>query len=198
MGSIEQPYKLRHSHPLDPITATEVQVVASLIRKKFKDVKLRFQQIDLQEPRKEEMITFLEAERRGELPESTPSRIARCYIWLYTEKQESPVDFHKMLVDITFGKIVDDTLLPAGIQAPIHGEEMIGMEVICLEHPAIKKEIERLQIPSGYKVCLDPWMYGTQSSDNKRRLFQCYMYVTIDCETATNESNHYAVCKYIL
>lgn len=186
--------KLQYSHPLDPISAAEIQFTASLIRKVFNNATIRFQQIDLQEPRKEEMTLFIDSERKGLTPSSVPSRVARCYVWMYTDKKDSPVDFHRVLVDMTLGKITEDKLMQDGIQAPIHGEEMIGMETICLEHPAVQKEIERLKIPSGYKVCLDPWMYGTQSSDNKRRLFQCYMYVTIDCETATNESNHYAVC----
>lgn len=193
MGSIEEPMKLKSVHPLDPITAVEVQFAVSLIRKVFNTVNIRFQQIDLQEPRKEELSVYLDAERAGRVPEHVPSRVARCYIWKYTDNASAPVDFHRVLVDMTYGKVTDNKLMEHGIQAPIHGEEMIGMETICLQHPAVLREIERLKIPSGYKVCLDPWMYGTETSNNKRRLFQCYMYVTIDCATPTNESNHYAV-----
>jgi primary-amine oxidase len=51
-------------------------------------------------------------------------------------------------------------------------------------------EIEKMQLPEGYTVCNDPWIYGTDSATEARRLAQCYMYII---ETDHPESNHYSL-----
>lgn len=55
-------------------------------------------------------------------------------------------------------------------------------------------EIEKLKLPPGVTVCNDPWMYGSDSANETRRLFQCFMYiVSVDHP----ENNHYAMpCKF--
>lgn len=184
-------------HPLDPIRPEEITAASQLIGKRYAGQKYRFQQIELQEPRKQELAPFLEAERLGKTPLSTPDRLVRAYLWVYGDAGTSGgsggvVDLHKIWVNLTLGKIARDEKQPDHHQAPIHYEEMMELEVVCLKHPAVLAEIERLRIPAGYTVCIDPWMYGTQTNDNKRRLFQCYMYVTRDVPVAENESNHYA------
>lgn len=180
------------AHPLDPISASEIQCASKLIAKKYASSKFRFQQIELQEPRKSELSPFIEAHRLGVSPSRTPDRRVRAYLWVYGLEVTNKVDLHKIFVNLTLGTIDKDELLPEAVQAPIHYEEMMELEVICLKHPAVLKEIDRLKLPAGYAVSIDPWMYGTQSSDNTRRLFQCYMYATKDVPTEINESNHYA------
>lgn len=69
-------------------------------------------------------------------------------------------------------------------------EEIIEMEKICLEHPAVQAEIEKMQLPPGVTVCNDPWIYGTDDENETRRLFQHYMYVI---DTNHPEHNHYSL-----
>lgn len=179
-------------HPLDPIRPAEIEAASRLIGKKYAGTKTRFQQIDLQEPSKQDLAPYIEAERLGETPSSTPDRLVRAYLWVYGQEITSRVALHKIWVNLTLGTIAKDELMPDIVQAPIHYEEMMELEVVCLKHPQVLKEVERLKLPAGYTVCIDPWMYGTQSSNQTRRLFQCYMYVTKDVPVAENESNHYA------
>lgn len=40
-------------------------------------------------------------------------------------------------------------------------EEVLRVEKIALEDPAIKAEIAKLQLPEGTVICADPWIYGT-------------------------------------
>jgi primary-amine oxidase len=47
-----------------------------------------------------------------------------------------------------------------------------------------------MQLPPGYKVCNDPWIYGTDNDNETRRLAQCYMYII---EVDHPESNHYSL-----
>lgn len=69
-------------------------------------------------------------------------------------------------------------------------DELIEIEEVCSKHPAVLAEIEKMQLPPGYTVCNDPWIYGTDSNDENRRLFQHYMYII---EVDHPESNHYSL-----
>lgn len=142
------------AHPLDPVTTTEIIAASKLIRKKYASTKVRFQQIELQEPPKSELKSYIEAERLGQTPTETPARVLRAYVWVYADADASKVELHKIHVNLTLGTIQNDEWLPDTVQAPIHFEEMIGLEQICLKHPAVQKEIERLHIPTGFRVCL--------------------------------------------
>lgn len=64
---------------------------------------------------------------------------------------------------------------------------MLEMEQVCLNHPAVKAEIEKLKLPSGMTVCLDPWIYGTDDIKESRRLFQCYMYIVATDHPGNNQ-----------
>lgn len=59
-----------------------------------------------------------------------------------------------------------------------------------MKHPAVLAEIEKMQLPKGYTVCNDPWIYGTDSNNQTRRLWQCYMYII---EVDHPQSNHYSL-----
>jgi primary-amine oxidase len=71
---------------------------------------------------------------------------------------------------------------------------MIEMEKLCLKHPLVIAEIEKLNLPSGYTVCNDPWVYGTDDPAETRRLCQCFMYIM---EVDHPETNHYSLpCSF--
>jgi primary-amine oxidase len=73
-------------------------------------------------------------------------------------------------------------------------DEFINIEQICLQHPAVVAEIEKLKLPPGVTVCNDPWIYGTDDPNESKRLFQCYMYLV---EVDHPENNHYSLpCKF--
>lgn len=60
---------------------------------------------------------------------------------------------------------------------------------MCLKHPDVIAEIEKLQLPPGVTVCTDPWVYGTDSESETRRLTQFYMYLVDN----NPECNHYSL-----
>ncbi len=66
---------------------------------------------------------------------------------------------------------------------------MLSVEKLCLEHPAVKAEIAKLNLPGGMTVCTDPWIYGTDDPKEDRRLAQCYMYIV---EVEHPQNNHYS------
>lgn len=84
----------------------------------------------------------------------------------------------------------DDLIL----QGPVDVDEMIEIEQLCLRHPAVQAEIEKLKLAPGTTVCNDPWIYGADDPNETRRLFQCYMYIV---EVDHPQNNHYSLpCKF--
>lgn len=79
-------------------------------------------------------------------------------------------------------------------QGPIDPDEIMEIEELCMKHPAVLAEIEKMQLPAGVTVCNDPWMYGTDSETETRRLFQCFMYLV---EVDHPQNNHYSLpCRF--
>ncbi|KAI9740933.1 MAG: hypothetical protein M1818_004539 [Claussenomyces sp. TS43310] len=175
-------------HPFDPISAAEIKVSVDLLKASFPDVKLRFKLVDINEPVKKDVIPYIEAERRGQTLPARPARIAQVLF----HRLDNGV-FMKAYLDVTVGKVLVVKELPKEIQAcegPIDVDEMIHMEKLCLQHPAVQAEIEKMMLPPGYAVCNDPWIYGTDDENESRRLVQCYMYIM---ETDHPETNHYSL-----
>ena len=71
---------------------------------------------------------------------------------------------------------------------------MLGIEQLCLNHPAVQAEVAKMKLPPGMTVCTDTWIYGTDDPKETRRLFQCYMYmVAVDHP----QNNHYSLpCRF--
>ncbi len=59
-----------------------------------------------------------------------------------------------------------------------------------MSHPAVLAEVKKMALPSGYKLCCEPWIYGTDDEKETRRLVQCYMYLTYGDH---EQANHYSL-----
>ncbi|QQK39506.1 Primary amine oxidase [Penicillium digitatum] len=176
-------------HPFDPITPGEIQLAVSVLESAFPGAKLRYKRIDLQEPAKHEVVPFLEAERRHEVH---PPKPARLLMVLFHRLDNG--SFFKALINADTKSIVSAKELPKDVQGPVDADEMMEIEELCLSHPAVKAEIEKLKLPAGHTVCLDPWIYGTDDAKETRRLFQCYMYIVA---TDHPQNNQYSLpCKF--
>jgi primary-amine oxidase len=76
------------------------------------------------------------------------------------------------------------------LQGPADHDEMVSIEKLCLSHPLVLAEAEKLQLPEGVQICCEPWIYGTDDDAEKRRLYQCYLYLR---STDHEQSNHYSL-----
>jgi primary-amine oxidase len=66
-------------HPFDPVTAEEIRSAVALLRAEFKGVELRFNFIDVNEPAKDDVIPYVEAERlHPQLLPTPPLRLIQC------------------------------------------------------------------------------------------------------------------------
>ena len=172
-------------HPFDPIRPDEIQRTVKILQLSFPGVSLRFKAIEIQEPRKAEVVPFLEAERLGKPLPPPPARTA--YVLFHRLDNHA---FIKGLVNLDTGRPASLKELPKEVQGPVDVDEMIEIEELCLKHPEVIKEIEKMKLPKGVTVCNDPWAYSTDDINETRRLFQCYMYiVAIDHP----QTNHYSL-----
>jgi len=163
------------SHPFDPLTAGEIasvrrhpsifvlavpsvneHQVASLVRSQFTHSVL-FRVITLVEPRKHEMLRFLEAEYSG-MPPTPPKRIARVHA--YIERA-----FHELLVDVGARNTISHEVLE-GKHSHVDAAYMQSVEEACLRDVRVQKAIEALKLPEEASVVVEPWTYATDGVSN--------------------------------
>lgn len=124
------------------------------------------------EPIKHEFLAFLEAER---LDQALPKAPPRCANVIFLIGKNFML--HKSVVDLTAGKITNTETFPNHFP-PVDVEEMNAIEAVVLAHPKVIEEIKLLELPEGYQVLPDPWMYGTDTAGERRQMWQCYMYLS--------------------
>ncbi|KAK0373077.1 primary-amine oxidase [Colletotrichum limetticola] len=167
-------------HPLDPLSINEVrQASRALFRGlNLQEDEIRFKVIDLAEPSKDETLVHLL--ERGPMPD----RRARIY---YQRKQR---DFmSRAIINITRGTLEKTDDLPDA-QGPVDWVEYDLITTACNAHPDVVAEVAKLRLPEGARVLNDPWAYGTDDVEERRRLFQCYMYLALNDD---DEANHYSI-----
>lgn len=170
-------------HPLDPATPDEISIASSVI-KAYHGKPVIFRVVDINEPKKADVLRYNEALAAGLTPPQVP-RLAKVY---FVTKGTN--DTFKALVDIPAKKVVMFEQLPLGVQAPLNPSELAQMEDVCLSHPKVVAEIKKLCLPPGYIPIVDPWIYGTDDPNEKRGLVQFYVYLK---QQDHPESNHYSL-----
>ncbi|OMP82320.1 Copper amine oxidase 1 [Diplodia seriata] len=158
------------AHPLDPITAQEIQKAARLFKHASPGKDLHFKRIALIEPPKAQLRPYLQAELRGEKPAPLPRRVTALYLF------RGEHDAFAAEANLSDATIESARKLDSRIHGQADIDEVVGMRDLCMEHPAVKKELDRLRLPHTVRVQCDTWPYGRDSGTEKRRLIQCYMY----------------------
>ncbi|OJJ42956.1 hypothetical protein ASPZODRAFT_104276 [Penicilliopsis zonata CBS 506.65] len=176
-------------HPFDPIQPAEITLAVRILEAALPGIPLRYKRIDVNEPVKKDVIPYIEAERlRMPLPPK-PTRV----LYVMFHRLDTGA-FLKALLNADTKSPIFIKELPREVQGPLDTDEVTEIEELCNRHPAVLAEIEKLKLPPGVTVCNDPWMYGTDTPDESRRLFQCFMYIV---EVDHPQNNHYSLpCKF--
>lgn len=103
--------KMASLHPFDPITPGEIQLAVRLLESTFPGVKLRYKRIDLQEPIKQDVIPYIEAERLGK---PRPKKPARLLMALFHRLDNG--SFYKALLNADTNTVVSAKELPKDVQ----------------------------------------------------------------------------------
>ncbi|KAF7548705.1 hypothetical protein G7Z17_g6883 [Cylindrodendrum hubeiense] len=167
-------------HPLDPLMVDEVRAASQTLVKQLQcaTTEVRFKVIDLAEPPKD--LTLQHLHHSG----PAPDRKARVYYHLKTSQTLliAIVNITKSRIERTYGA-------PES-QGPVDWVEFELINRACTSHPEVLAEVAKLKLPPNARIENDPWAFGTDNAKEKRRLFQCYMYVAM---SEDGEANHYSI-----
>lgn len=128
-------------HPLDPLSAAELSKTSRLLTNYHAPTPVRFKVIDLLEAPKSNLLAFLHDQASKV---QAPPRKTYTY---YHKKGDGAL--RKATINLTDGKVESDTEHP-NIQGPADIDEIDRVYNLCNEHPAVKEEVKKLELPEGY------------------------------------------------
>ncbi|EEP82637.1 conserved hypothetical protein [Uncinocarpus reesii 1704] len=171
------------SHPFDPLSPEEIALVVQAVKHAYAEKNVIFRVVTLAEPRKVDMIPFLEAEHasKSAIP---PCRTAMVQFYL-----ENSSDFREIHVDLSSLKVTKELKL-TGKHSYLDPQLMDECEQACLKDEQVQEAIRALQLPEGAVVCVEPWTYGTDGMhDMSKRILMCYFYMRLNDH---GDANYYA------
>lgn len=163
----------RSSHPLDPLSPTEIEDVVKIIKDSFPGKVLSFNTITLKEPAREELKPWLASPMILNLP----PREAK---FVVLEKGVEGVI--EGLISLTTGKLINSAVVK-GVQPILTVEDLMSSEEIIRKDPNVIEQcrISGIGAHDMHKVYCDPWTIGYDERwGTSKRLQQCLMYYRSD------------------
>ncbi|MFO1038964.1 MAG: primary-amine oxidase [Geminicoccaceae bacterium] len=156
-------------HPLDPLTADEMALATSLIRKHFDfGDDLRVETIDLDEPEKDLVRKFR--------PSDPVPRAARFHVY-----RRGVMGVHRGRVDLLAGKVTDVAFLPEA-RAMVALAEILEIEKTVRADPRFQAALERRGILDLLDLmAVDPWTVGRfgYPIEEGRRALNCFIWTRL-------------------
>ncbi|KAL8963990.1 MAG: hypothetical protein Q9183_004790 [Haloplaca sp. 2 TL-2023] len=175
------------SHPLSPLSSSEISDATQLVQALYPaNTGLQYKAITLQEPKKAQLIPFLDAERRGGKPPTIERRAFVCYYIRKTDK------LHEAVVNLSRQRVESNLRLGPSVHGPGDAEEILLVEKIALEDKGVQAELAKLKLPKGTAIISDPWIYGSDGINDEERMYQCFLYMRDPHNSEYLDSNHYA------
>ncbi|KAK4140451.1 copper amine oxidase 1 [Dichotomopilus funicola] len=179
-----------NSHPLGPLSPSEITHTAALVRSCWPNsIDCHFKIVTLQEPLKSELAPYLVAERAGGSRNGLPKIDRRAFVVYYLRGTHN---LHEAVVNLTQSKVEANVKLGPFMHPNGDGEEIIAVEKALLAHPDVQAELAKLKLPEGTVVVADPWLYGTDGINDEKRAMQCFLYMRDPANPSEPDSCHYA------
>ncbi|MGR3802483.1 MAG: primary-amine oxidase [Marinibacterium profundimaris] len=140
-------FNTKVSHPLDPLSASEIEKAARLVRGHMGGADLRFETIELKEPEKGSVRAW---QQGGE----TPKRTARVNTF-----RPGKIGVWRFIVSLTDGAISREEHFPEA-RPMIMLEEFMQIEDTVKAHPDFIEACRKRGIEDLDLVCVDPWSAG--------------------------------------
>ncbi|KAF3897443.1 hypothetical protein GY632_2295 [Trichophyton interdigitale] len=160
-------------HPFDPLSTSEIDAAVAIVREAH-DGPLKFNTVTLSEPRKAQMMAWLEDS------ENTPKPHRAAEVVAITPDGK----LYDGIVDLKTNAIVEWNLV-AGVQPLVTMEDLQFVEHMARKDESIIKQCEAIGIPREdmHKVYCDPWTIGyDERFGNSDRLQQALMYYRPDID----------------
>ncbi|KIW34028.1 uncharacterized protein PV07_00830 [Cladophialophora immunda] len=170
-------------HPLDPLRPEEISRASQILRQSQPNEHIVFRVITLQEPAKSVLLPYLEAEHLHQPLPQRPRREAMVQFF-----SGSSENFYQVIIDLDRASIVSGKDL-RGYHSYTDFEEQTRLEQLCLFDDRILKVIEKLALPEGAVINVEPWTYAPDGvEDAMQRLTMCYFYMSL---SSNADSNHF-------
>ncbi|PNS19643.1 Copper amine oxidase 1 [Sphaceloma murrayae] len=179
-------------HPLSSLTEAETLTARDVLLSLHQHEVLIFREIFLQEPSKDVVVEYLEAEHSGEEAAalSPPPRLARCQ-YDVVGGDKIPV-YQESVIDVSTKKRVDHEIIGTDHHAALTIDEFDILVKVCEESPDFQAAIAEFKLPEGFEVVVEPWPYGgLEDTEEESRYFQGLIFGQ-DTRTKNPDANFYA------
>ncbi|KAK7433211.1 hypothetical protein QQZ08_000146 [Neonectria magnoliae] len=179
-------------HPLAQLSRGEFLKARDVIVKLHgAEASLFFRSIYLNEPKRADVVAFLEVEHAGTLSDATerPPRQALVeYDFITTDDHT----YTRTVVDVVSGDVVSNEAVGRSSQPYFTVPEFSLFQDACVGSDLFREAMSEFTLPEGFKVTIDPWPYGGPDEDEGiiPRYMQGLVFAT-DASKNNPDSNHY-------
>lgn len=153
-------------HPFKNLTVDETRIARDTVLSLHKDVLVNFREIFLQEPEKEVMKVFLEAEHAAEPGRSpaskTPPRLAKV-MYDIIGNDRIP-EYNESIIDVEQKKRQKHRVVGKEQgQASLTLWEFQDLVEACKKSEEFQKAVAEFELPEGFELVVEPWLVITIS-----------------------------------
>ncbi|GKT42723.1 copper amine oxidase 1 [Colletotrichum spaethianum] len=179
-------------HPLTALSEDEFKIARDVVTKLHaSDFSLFFRAIFLQEPKKAELVPFLQAEHAGSITDATPRPPRRARLQYDVIKPGKLPEYTQSVVDLKSRKEVERTVAEPHCQTGYIPDEFGAFQDACVASQLFKDAMAEYSLPENFTVCIDPWPYGgPDEGENIPRYMQGLVFAR-DASKNNLDSNHY-------
>ncbi|KAF4849635.1 Copper amine oxidase 1 [Colletotrichum siamense] len=181
-------------HPLKDLSEAEFKLAGDVVKKLYtSEVTLFFRAIYLQEPKKAELIPFLQAEHEGTLNDSTPRPPRRARLQYDVIKSGKLPEYTTSIVDLETKTEAERIVAKPESQTGYTPDEFGAFQDACIASPLFKDAMSEFSLPENFTVTIDPWPYGGPDPSDGAipRTMQGLVFAR-DAAANNPDSNHYA------
>lgn len=161
-----------HKHPLDQLSADEVDVAREVVLK-ARQAPLLFRNVFAAEPPKAQLVKFLNAEHAGTLSADTPRPPRQARLQYDVIREDKNHQYMESIVDIASATEVSSKTKQTTAQQALTVDEFKDFNEVCEKSEMFLKAVAEFELPEGFDVCIDPWPYGgPDEGEDFQRLVQ--------------------------
>ncbi|KAK2055736.1 copper amine oxidase [Colletotrichum caudatum] len=180
-------------HPLTALSKDEFIGARDIVTRLYApDRSLFFRAIFLQEPKKAELVPFLQAEHAGVITDETPRPPRRARLQYDVIKPGRMPEYNQSVVDLKSKKEVERTVAKPHMQTAYLPDEFALFQDICVASQLFKDAMAEFSLPENFAVAIDPWPYGgpDEGEEDVPRYMQGLVFAR-DVSKDNLDSNHY-------
>jgi primary-amine oxidase len=150
-------------HPFKILTFEETRIARDTVLALHPDTVVDFREIFLQEPAKESMKVYLEAEhaaRPGDSPHSKrPPRLAK--VMYDVVGSDKIPQYNESFIDVEKRERVKHTIVDKEMQPTLTLWEFQYLVGACQKSEEFQKVIAEFELPEGFELVIEPWLVTT-------------------------------------